>query len=104
MEGKSNRAYCSITESLPTNQFTDQNVLVFVVDSLMQNYGHGEVYLKKCDTCDYEQPIRTNGVHVNEGGSVMMYADHNEFVCPNCTMHTPFFESCFKENKYLFQG
>ena len=67
MEGKSNRAYCSITESLSNNQFTDQNVLVFVVDSLMQNYGHGEVYLITCDTCGYEQPIRTDGVHVNEG-------------------------------------
>ena len=47
--------------------------------------------MRKCETCEFEQTVRTAGTHVNgDKGSVMVFADDDEFVCPNCVMNTPF--------------
>ena len=61
------------------------------VEVLVEKYGQGEVYVRKCETCKFEQTVRTAGTHVNgDNGSVMVFADDDEFVCPNCVMNTPF--------------
>ena len=63
------------------------------VEVLVEKYGQGEVYVRKCETCEFEQTVRTAGTHVNgDNGSVMVFADDDEFVCPNCVMNTPFEE------------
>jgi hypothetical protein len=36
------------------------------------------------------QTVRTAGAHVNgDEGSVMVFTDDDEFICPNCMMNTP---------------
>ena len=38
---------------------------VSVVDNLVSNYGQGESHLQKCPTCEYEEELKTSGVHVS---------------------------------------
>ena len=54
----------------------------------MEKYGYGEVSVRKCETCDYEQTIHTAGAHINQGPAVMVYVETGEFVCPNCNICT----------------
>ena len=62
-----------------------------LVEVLVEKYGQGEVYVRKCETCEFEQTVRTAGTHVNgDKGSVMVFADDEEFICPNGVMNTPF--------------
>ena len=58
---------------------------VSVVDNLVSKYGQGESHLQKCPTCEYEEELKTSGVHVSEGGPVRVYAADDEFSCPNCS-------------------
>lgn len=51
---------------------------------MVEKYGQGEITIQKCQTCGNEQMIRSAGVHVTEGGSVMVFADQDEFSCPRC--------------------
>jgi hypothetical protein len=51
---------------------------------MVGKYGAGETSLFKCPTCDYEQEIRSSGVHISEGGSVSVFSEEDEFCCPNC--------------------
>jgi hypothetical protein len=45
--------------------------------------------VRKCETCEFEQTVRTAGAHVNgDEGSVMVFTDDDEFICPNCMMNT----------------
>ena len=55
-----------------------------LVESLIRKYGQGENYIRMCQTCDYEKVVYTGGVHQAEGGSLMVYAEEEEFLCPNC--------------------
>ena len=55
-----------------------------LVDDLIEKYGGGETFTRKCDTCDYEQEVRSEGVHVSNGGSIQVFSDEDEFSCPNC--------------------
>ena len=55
-----------------------------LVDEMREKYGNGESYIRKCETCDFEMEMRSSGVNVSEGGSVSVYADEDEFCCPNC--------------------
>ena len=48
-----------------------------LVESLIRKYGQGENYIRKCQTCDYE---KVGGVHQAEGGSLMVYAEEEEFL------------------------
>lgn len=57
---------------------------IFLVDNMVGKYGAGETSLFKCPTCDYEQEIRSSGVHISEGGSVSVFSEEDEFCCPNC--------------------
>ena len=46
--------------------------------------------MRKCETCHYEQWIRTAGTHVTENGSIQVFVDDDdEFLCPNCDVDTP---------------
>ena len=51
---------------------------------MIRKYGSGEKRTIKCATCDYQKEIYTSGTHESEGGSVMVYCEDEEFVCPNC--------------------
>ena len=55
-----------------------------LVDNLMDKYGEGSTQIHKCQTCEYEKKIYSGGTHISEGGSLMVYAEEDEFVCPNC--------------------
>ena len=50
----------------------------------MAKYGKGENFIRKCQTCDYEQIIYSDGVHTSENGSVKVYDGEDKFFCPNC--------------------
>ena len=50
----------------------------------MAKYGAGEKSTIKCTTCDYEKEIQLSGTHESEGGSLKVYCEDEEFVCPNC--------------------
>jgi hypothetical protein len=52
-------------------------------NSAGKKYGQGEISVRKCDTCDYEQEIRSDGVHVSAAGAVSVFCDEDEFFCPN---------------------
>ncbi|CAB3990523.1 Hypothetical predicted protein [Paramuricea clavata] len=54
-----------------------------IVESLVEKYGKGENFIRKCQTCDYEKTIHTGGVHCSEGGSLSVYDEEEEFYCPN---------------------
>jgi hypothetical protein len=54
------------------------------VDIMVDKYGQGETSVYKCRSCDYEQEIRSSGIHVSEGGSVMFFSSEDEFHCPKC--------------------
>ena len=54
------------------------------VDDLIEKYGGGESFVRKCDNCDYEQEIRSDGVHVSDGGSIQVLSAEDEFICPKC--------------------
>ena len=58
--------------------------MIFSVANLVDKYGKGENFVKKCQTCDYEQAIHTSGVHTSAGGSLMVYSEEDEFCRPNC--------------------
>ena len=32
-----------------------------LVEALVEKYGQGEVYVRKCKTCEFEQTVRTAG-------------------------------------------
>ena len=73
--------------------FLSQHDLISVlhyisVDHLVEKYGQGETCTRKCKTCDFEQEIRSGGVHMSEGGSVMVFSNEDEFSCPNCNSNT----------------
>ena len=51
---------------------------------MVEKYGQGEISVRKCDTCDYEQEIRSDGVHVSAAGAVSVFCDEDEFFCSNC--------------------
>jgi hypothetical protein len=37
--------------------------------------------VRKCETCEFEQTVRTAGAHVNgDEGSVMVFTDDDEFI------------------------
>ena len=55
-----------------------------LVENLMEKYGEGSTHIHKCQKCEYEQNIYSEGTHVTEGGSLMVYAEEDEFICPNC--------------------
>ena len=57
--------------------------LVYIVNDMVERYGQGEISVRKCDTCDYEQKIRSDGVHVSAAGAVSVFCDEDEFFCPN---------------------
>ena len=42
------------------------------------------MFMKKCDTCDFQQECYTEGVHVLETGLVRVYSEDDEFCCSNC--------------------
>ena len=52
---------------------------------MVSKYDQGESHLQKCPTCEYEEELKTSGVHVSEGGAVSVYAADDEFSCPNCS-------------------
>ena len=56
----------------------------FLVDNLVNKYGEGKTQEYKCKTCEYTQNIRSGGVHVSDGGSVMVFSTEDEFYCPIC--------------------
>jgi hypothetical protein len=58
--------------------------LVYIVNDIVEKYGQGEISVRKCDTCDYEQEIRSDGVRVSAAGAVSVFCDEDEFFCPNC--------------------
>ena len=53
---------------------------------MVSKYGQGESHLQKCPTCDYEEELKTSGVHVTEGGGVIVYSADDQFSCPNCSV------------------
>ena len=55
-----------------------------LVDNIIDKYGEGSTQIHKCQTCEYEEKIYSGGTHITEGGSLMVYAEGDEFVCPNC--------------------
>ena len=55
-----------------------------VVYNLIYKYGKGSTQIHKCQTCEYEEKIYSEGTRITEGGSVMVYAEQDDFVCPNC--------------------
>ena len=59
-----------------------------LVESLVDKYGKGEKFVRKCQTCDYKQVIHTGGAHLSEGGSLMVYDAEDRFSCPNCDFET----------------
>lgn len=52
---------------------------------MINMYGKGESHLQKCPTCDYEEELKSGGVHVTENGAVIVYANDDQFSCPNCS-------------------
>ncbi|CAB4039315.1 Hypothetical predicted protein, partial [Paramuricea clavata] len=73
-----------------TSKSNSDNEMGSQVDVLVEKYGQGEVSVRKCETCEFEQTVRTAGAHVNgDEGSVMVFTDDDEFICPNCMMNTP---------------
>ena len=64
--------------------FAEYGFMIFLVENLVDKYGKGENFVKKCQTCDYEQVIHTSGVHTSVGGSLMVYSEEDKFSCPNC--------------------
>ena len=63
--------------------------MILLVENLVDKYGKGKNFVRKCQTCDHEQVIRTAGVHTSAGGSLMVYDEEDTFSCPNCE-----FEAC----------
>ncbi|XP_046861921.1 uncharacterized protein LOC124455277 [Xenia sp. Carnegie-2017] len=55
------------------------------VNDMINMYGKGESHLQKCPTCDYEEELKSGGVHVTENGAVIVYANDDQFSCPNCS-------------------
>ena len=55
-----------------------------LAEEMAQRYGHGETYTRKCQTCEYEQEIQTEGVHILDSGIVKAYTNEDEFHCPKC--------------------
>ena len=51
---------------------------------MIKKYGKSQSHVQKCNTCEYEQVINSSGVLNLESGSVRVYADDDEFSCPNC--------------------
>ena len=49
--------------------------LSFLVENLVDKYGKGKNFVKKSQTCNYEQVIYTGGVHTSVGGSVMVFQE-----------------------------
>lgn len=60
------------------------SLLAACEEELIQKYGEGGRHVRKCDTCHYEQVIHSAGVHVSPDGSIKVYAEPDEFSCPNC--------------------
>ena len=58
-------------------------MLAAIEEDLINTYGEGEMHVRKCDTCNYEQVMHSAGVH-SSGSSVKVYSDADEFSCPNC--------------------
>ena len=48
-----------------------------VVDNLIDKYGKGSTQIHKCQTCEYEENIYSEGTHITEGGSLMVYAEQD---------------------------
>ena len=42
--------------------FAEYGFMIFLVENLVDKYGKGENFVKKCQTCDYEQVIHTSGL------------------------------------------
>ena len=59
---------------------------MIIVDDMVSKYSQGESHLQKCPICDYEEELKTSGVHVTEGGGVIVHSADDEFSCPNCSM------------------
>ena len=61
------------------------HVCVFLIEvhDMCEKYGYGKRDSRKCGSCNYEQVLRSTGVHISEGGSISVYADEDEFSCPN---------------------
>ena len=51
---------------------------------MIKKYGKSQSHIQKCNTCEYEKVINSAGVMNLESGSVRVYADDDEFSCPNC--------------------
>jgi hypothetical protein len=43
---------------------------LILVDDLLEKYGGGETFVRKCDTCNYEEDMRSEGVHISLMGDV----------------------------------
>ena len=63
--------------------------LFLIVENLVGKYGKGQDFVRKRQSCHYEQKIRTAGVHTSSGGALMVYDEEDTFSCPNCE-----FEAC----------
>ena len=59
---------------------------VSVVDNLVSNYGQGESHLQKCPTCEYEEELKTSGVHVSEGQTAEYGKFRRDLGCGKNTM------------------
>ncbi len=51
---------------------------------MIKKYGKSQSNVQKCNMCEYEQVINSAGVANLESGCVRVYADDDEFFCPNC--------------------
>ena len=56
---------------------------LILVDDLTGKYGEGEIFVCKCHTCEYEQEIRSEGVHLSDGGAVAVFSTEDDFSFPN---------------------
>ncbi|XP_046849016.1 uncharacterized protein LOC124442560 isoform X2 [Xenia sp. Carnegie-2017] len=55
-----------------------------IINDIVSKYGRGDKSIKKCQTCDYEKVIYSDGVHTTESGCMMVYCEEEPFSCPNC--------------------
>ena len=60
-----------------------------LVDDLVQKYRQGEVSIQKCETCNFEKIIHSNGVHHDEGGCVKVYSEEDKFSYPTVIRMSP---------------
>ena len=60
--------------------------MIFLVENLVDKYGKGENFVKKCQTCDYEQIIHTSGVHTSVDGLLWFTVKKINFLVQTATL------------------